>query len=68
MWVYDHWMPPAWEGQYPHVVALTASPYGTPSLVLGRYDHTSILVPVTLPVVILVFILLLPQWHCSVAG
>lgn len=72
VWVYDHLMPPAWEGQYPQVVALTASPYGTPSLVLGKLVCSSTLVPVAFPVasavVVLRFILFLPQLHCSTAG
>ena len=39
MWVYDHVVPLALEGQYPHVEALSASPYGTPSLVPGKDPH-----------------------------
>lgn len=56
VWVYDHLMPPAWEGQYPHVVALTANPYGTPSLVLGMHVRTSTLVPVAFPVAVLALV------------
>ena len=32
-------MPPALEAQYPYVLALTASPYGTPSLLPGNDPH-----------------------------